>query len=236
MYLIVRVVIGFVILMAVVFMVKAYREGVRMGMDRKKMRKAITASATFTAVPSISILLGVLALAGKLGVPISWMRLSVVGAIQYESVAAEMAAERLGSPFTLESMNGSLFVGITTVMTVGIIWGGLFAIFGLKKYQKKVLNKVGSKDNRWSTIMFNALFIGMVCAFVGQAFAALRGWSSQPATLLNLLVLVIAAGVMALCTFIIKKFGQKWLENFSLTFSMLAGMGSAIGLRLLGVQ
>lgn len=236
MYLIVSVVIGFVMLMAAVFMVKAYREGVRCGIDKKKMRKAITASATFTAVPSISILLGVLALGGKLGVPISWMRLSIIGAIQYEGVAAEMAAERMGVPFTMEAMTGGVFVGIITVMTVGIIWGGLFCIFGLKKYQKKILNKVGEKDNRWSGIMFNALFVGMVCAFIGQAFAALRGYGSQPPTLLNLLVLLIAAGIMGLCTLLIKKFGQKWLENFSLTFSMLMGMGAAIGLRVLGVQ
>lgn len=236
MFLIVGVVIAFVVLMSVVFMVRAYREGVKAGIDKAKMRKAITSSATFTAVPSISILLGVISLAGTLGIPVPWLRLSVIGAVQYEGVAAEMAAQRMGARFVLEDMTPSLFVGIFAVMTVGIVWGALFCIFGLKKYQKKVLNKAGEKDGRWSIIMFNALFVGMVCAFIGSSFADLRGYGGKPATLLSLLSMLVAAGVMALCTLLIKKFKQKWLENFSLSFSMISGMAGAVGLRLLGVQ
>ena len=41
-YLIAGVVIAFVMILAAVFLVKAYREGVKIGMDKKKMHKAIT--------------------------------------------------------------------------------------------------------------------------------------------------------------------------------------------------
>lgn len=236
MYLIAGSVIAFVVLMSVVFMVKAWREGVRAGMDRGKMKKAIVSSATFTAVPSIGILMGVIALSGKLGFPIPWLRLSVVGAIQYEGVAADMAAQNMGySGLDTAPMNGSIFVNIIIVMTVGIIWGAVFSIFGLKKYQKKVINKVGKKDNRWGELLFNAMFVGMVCAFIGVAFADLRGYGNKQPTLHSIIAIVVSAAIMALLTWLVQKKKVKWLENFSLSLSMLLGMGSAVLANMVGV-
>ena len=84
MYLIAGVVIAFVMLMAAVFLFKAYREGVRIGMDKKKLNKVLTSSIVFSVVPSIGILIGVITLAGSLGIPLPWLRLSVIGALHYE--------------------------------------------------------------------------------------------------------------------------------------------------------
>lgn len=236
MYLIAGSVIAVVVAMSVVFMVKAWKEGVRVGLDKAKMRKAIISSATFTAVPSVGILFGVIALAGSLGVPIPWLRLSVVGAIQYEGVAAEMAVQAQGYPgLSADIMNGSLLVSVITVMTVGIIWGGLFTIVGLKKYQKSVLSKVGKKDNRWGVLMFNAMFVGMVCAFVGVAFADLRGYMGKPGSFHSLIAIGVSAALMGLFSWLVEKKKQKWLENFALSFAMLLGMASAVGANMLGV-
>ncbi|MDL2323586.1 DUF5058 family protein [Ruminococcaceae bacterium OttesenSCG-928-A16] len=232
MYLIVGVVILFVTVMAIVFMVKAWREGIKIGMDKKKMRKAITASATFTLVPSVGILIGVIALAGSLGVPVPWLRLSVIGALHYETMAADVAAKAAGLPaLAAEYMTGEAFVSIIAVMTVGIIWGAIFCIFGLKKYQSKVLNKVGKKDDRWGNIMFNAMFVGMVCAFIGAGFADLRKGS-----ITSIVVIAVAAAFMALFSWLIDKKGQKWLESFSLSFAMVLGMGASVVMGLLGVK
>lgn len=237
MYGIAGIVIAAVVAMSVVFMVKAWREGVRVGLDKAKMRKAIVSSATFTAVPSIGILLGVVALAGYLGVPVPWLRLSVVGAIQYEGVAAEMAAQSMGFPgLSPEIMNGQVLLGVTIVMTVGIIWGAVFAIFGLKKYQKSVVNKVGKKDNRWGVIMFNAMFVGMVCAFVGVAFADIRGYGGEPGTFHSIIAFAVSAALMGLFTWLVNKKNQKWLESFALSFAMLLGMGSAVIANMWGVR
>lgn len=239
MYLIVGIVLLFVVAMCIYFMVKAYREGIKVGLDKKKMKKAITSSITFTAIPSVSILLGVIALSGKLGIPIPWLRLSVIGAIQYESLAAGMAAERLNVPFTAEGMGmsgGSPFVSIIFVMTAAILSGALFCIFGLKKYQQNVLTKASSKDDRWANIMFNALFIGMVCAFVGLAFANLRGGVTGQPSYLSLIVLLVSAAFMGIFTWLKEKKNQKWLESFDLSLSMLFGMASAVVFRIWGVM
>lgn len=230
MYLIVSAVILFVILMSVVFMRKAWREGVRMNMDREKMKKAILSSATFTLVPSIGILLGVIVLSGSLGVPVPWLRLSVIGALHYETMAADIAAKESGmAQLSAAEMTPDTFITILIVMTIGIIWGSLFCIFGLKKYQQKLLSKVGKKDNRWGQIMFSAMFIGLICAFIGAAFGNLRTGSAT-----SLIVIVVSALAMALFSMLAKR--AKWIESFALSFAMIIGMASAIMTNMLGVK
>ena len=68
-YLICAVIVLFVALVCVVFAVRAYRAGKAIGMDVTKMRRTIVASATFAVLPSVGILLGVIALSGSLGTP-----------------------------------------------------------------------------------------------------------------------------------------------------------------------
>ena len=139
MYLIVAAVLGFITIMCVVFLIKSYRAGVALGMDKKLLRRTITSSATFTVLPSISILLGVLALSGTLGVPFSWLRLSVIGALQYELNVAEIAATSTGlSGLKVSEMTASAFSTIGLVMTVGILGGVFCSIFFLKKFKENV--------------------------------------------------------------------------------------------------
>ena len=92
-YLICGVIVAFIAAVCVVFMVRAWKAGKALGMDVTRMKRAVTASATFSVLPSIGILLGVLALSGSLGVPWPWLRLSVIGALHYETQVADAAAE-----------------------------------------------------------------------------------------------------------------------------------------------
>ena len=83
MYAVAFVVIAVVMLMAAFFLFKAYREGLKIGMEKKKLHKVLTSSVVFSIVPSIGILMGVITLAGSLGIPLPWLRLSVIGALHY---------------------------------------------------------------------------------------------------------------------------------------------------------
>ena len=51
-----------VVAMCVHFAVKSWRAGLRLGMERAVLKKAVVSSATFTLLPAFSILLGVAAL------------------------------------------------------------------------------------------------------------------------------------------------------------------------------
>ena len=157
------------------FIIKAYREAKRLNMDPKIIKKTITSSIIFTILPSISILVGIFALAGQLGIPLPWIRLSVIGALHYEGTAAKTALQFLQERGITES--AVQITTIATVMTVGIISGPLFCLFGFKAYDKKILSKsnapaetedkpvdaVQAKPKRgFGDVLFSAVFIAMI--------------------------------------------------------------------------
>lgn len=236
-YLLVAVILGFITAMSFVFLVKSYRAGISIGMDKKVLKKAIVSSATFTLLPSISILLGVIALSGTLGVPFSWLRLSVIGALQYELNVAEIAAQSLGlSGLRVDELNMGVFVTIALVMTAGILGGVFCCIFFLKKY----LSKIGKAPKKTETAgadkaeakpgfgahATTAMFIGLcgayIGAYVGKAVPR-EGSDGMP-----LFVAAVAAAAMAVFEYFVRKKGKAALDNFSLAASMLIAMAAAV--------
>ena len=231
-YAIVAIVLLVMTVVCTVFLVKSYRAGVKLGMDRKVLRRTITASATFTLLPSISILLGVIALSGSLGVPLSWLRLSVIGSLQYELNVAEIAAQSVGlSGLRLEELSREAFITIALVMTVGILGGILCCIFFLKGYMGRLKakpKKESSGKPGFGAHATTALFVGLCATFVGSYVgrAAHADW-------MPLAVALIAGAVMGVLEYLTHKKGMVWLENFSLAASMLAAMAAAVGLGLI---
>ena len=223
MYLISGAIILSVVIVCLLFFIKAYRERIKIGIDKKDLNKVITSSTIFTIVPSIGILLGVITLSGSLGVPIPWLRLSVIGALHYEIMAADMAAKASGlQVLSPEFMTPEILVTVMFVMAIGIIGGGLFCVLALKKYQK-TLKKSTSKDNKWGQILFSSIFIGLVCAFIGSSFADVKVGSYT-----SLIVIITSACCMAFCDYLVKKKNHKWLDSFALSISMLTGMAMAV--------
>lgn len=236
-YLIVAGVLTLITIMCVVFLVKSYRAGIKIGMDKAILRKTIISSATFTLLPSISILLGVIALSGSLGVPFSWLRLSVIGALQYELNVAEVAAQSIGlAGLKPELMSMEAFVTIALVMTVGILGGVVCCLFFLKKYLNK-LQKAPKKESSgkpgFGAHATTALFVGLcgayIGAYVGEAIVGrpLEG-GGFARDVMPLTVACIAAAAMAVFEFFIQKKDKKVLENFSLAASMLIAMTAAV--------
>jgi len=226
-YLICGLIILFVLVMSVFFMVRAWRAGIAVGMDRRKLRTAVTSSITFTLLPSISILLGVVALSGSLGVPLPWLRLSVIGALHYETSVADIAARSIGlSGLNASEMTAEVFVTIALVMAAGIIWGMVLTIFLNKRYTQKLQKpreKTGGGKS-FGDVAMTAMFIGLVAAYVGSYV----GTFTSTGNIMPLIVLAVSGLAMAGFTYFIEKKNQSWLENFSIAGSMLLGMAAAV--------
>ena len=236
MYLICGGIIFFVAAVCVFFMVRAYRAGVAIGMDKTKMKRTITASATFAALPSVGILLGVIALSGSLGTPWSWLRLSVIGALHYETQVAEAAAEAVGLPgLSASAMTAQAFTTIALLMGVCIMWGMMFSIFFNKKYLSRLkAPKEGGASAGFGDAAMTAMFIGLVSAYIGSyigGFVSGSGAFSFGGDWLPLAVVAVSAAVMALFVWLAEKKNAAWVENFSIAGSMLAGMAAAVLLR-----
>ena len=233
MYLICGGIILFVAIVCVFFMIRAYRAGKAIGMDTTKMKRAITSSATFSILPSIGILLGVIALSGSLGTPLRWLRLSVIGALHYETQVAEAAAEQVGlSRLSASEMTPTAFTTIALLMSFCIMWGMVLSVF----FNKRYLNRLKSPAKKSSGPSFGdsamtAMFIGLVCAYVGSyigSFISGNGLFTFSGDWTPLIVVLAAGLTMAVFIWLAEKKKAAWVENFSIAGSMIVGMAAAV--------
>ena len=230
-YLICGIIILFVMFMSILFMIRAWKAGIAIGMDRAALRKTVISSATFTLVPSISILIGVITLSGSLGVPLPWLRLSVIGALHYELSVADIAARAVGlTSLNASEMTAEAFTTIALVMSAGIIWGMVLTVFLNKRYTSKLQKKPADagqpkkKGKSLGDVAMTAMFIGLVACYVGSYI----GTYTSTGNILPLIVLAVSAAAMAVFTYFIEKKNIRWLENFSIACSMLVGMAVAV--------
>ena len=231
-YLICGGIVLFVAAVCVFFLLRAWRAGIAIGMDRARMRRAVVSSATFAVLPSVGILLGVIALSGSLGTPLPWLRLSVIGALHYETVVAEAAAEQAGlSGLSIAEMTPKAFTTIALLMTVCIMWGMVLSIFFNKKYLKKIgTPKQGSATAGFGDTAMTAMFIGLVSCYIGSYlgnFISGNGLFTFTGDWLPLVTVAVAAAVMGVFVWLEEKKHVAWVESFSIAASMIVGMAAA---------
>ncbi len=241
-YLICGAIIAFVAVICVVFAVRAYRAGKALGIETAKMRRVITASATFAILPSVGILLGVIALSGSLGTPWPWLRLSVIGALHYETQVAEAAAEAVGiGGLSAAAMTPEAFATIGLLMSFCIMWGMVFVSVNGKAYCTRLAApkaEDGGKKKRgkgafagFGDTAMTAMFIGLVSAYIASYLGGIvsdGGRFTFTGSALPLAVAAVAAAAMAVFIYFREKKGAEWLDSFSVAGSMLIAMVAAI--------
>ena len=220
-----------VLAQSVWFLVKALRRAKAIGMDGAKIKKLIISAATFTVAPAVAIVISVMTLSKDLGVALPWMRLSVVGSLSYETIAASNAVNAMGGSFgSGAALTASQFVTVALVMTVSIMVGIWLVPVVAKKMQKGMIT-MEKRDKKWSEIFTAAMFIGMISAFVGYVFCNVSTvFSGDFAGIIPVLVMAVSAVVMLLAGLLSKKTGWRWINEYALPISLLAGMASAIPL------
>lgn len=239
-YLVCGLIILFVAAVCVIFLVRAYHAGKAIGMDEKKLKRAVTSSMTFSVLPSIGILLGVIALSGSLGTPWPWLRLSVIGALHYETQVAQAAAEAVGiGKLSAETMTPQAFATIALLMSICIMWGMVLTLFFNKSYLKRLGSGTGKPGRSgkkrgaagFADTAMSAMFIGLISAYLGSyigAFVSGNGSFTFSGDPTPIIVAVVSCAVMAVLTTIAEKKNKKWIESFSIALSMLIGMLAAI--------
>jgi hypothetical protein len=223
-YTITAVVIAFIAGQSVFFLVRAWRRAKVIGISAATLRKTVISSAVYTIAPAVAILLGVIALSKSLGLPLPWLRLSVIGAITYETAAAASATNALGLTLSTLIDDPTAFVTVAWVMTIGIMLSLVLVVFFTKRIETGI-GKIRTRDEKWSGILTDSLFLGMISAFLGLVFAGvgkgLTGW-------IPVFVMLAAMALMAVCGLLMKLLHWKWLSDYALPISMLGSMALSI--------
>ena len=204
-------------------------------------------------------------LSKKLGLPLPWLRLSVVGSMSYETIAANNALSAMGQSLGSDvPLTAQQYVNVLLVMTISIMVG-IWLVPAIGKKLQSGMKNMGNRDAKWADLFSNSLFIGMISAFLGFVFCDVsRLWSGDEnghvtvmvsqfledgskvqvpvkytatSGLVPVCTMVVSAVVMIICGLLMRKPKLKWLSEYALPISLIAGMAAAIPLTaLLGME
>lgn len=258
MYLMYALIVVFISAEAIFYLVKSVQKAKKLGMDMTKIKKVIKTSASFSILPAIGIGIGVVTLIGSLGITVPAIRLSVIGALQYETQMADAAAKGIINDPELEAnaltvlmqrgVTAQDYATIITLMTVAIIAGPILVVLFYKVLQPKLAKlgtmKVGGtvdtdaatknlesdvkKSNpngiNLGDLAFQVSFIGMIIGYLSMSIGTIAAAPALLTSYYNFIAVVVAALFMVLSDFLVKKLKWKWLDDFSIAFSMLFAM------------
>jgi hypothetical protein len=210
--------IAYIVALTAVFLRKAWRRALEIGYSRQQLLRIVKVSVTHAAVPAVAVLVGFLALAPMLGIPLSWWRLSIVGNTTYEIMAAQAALNSIGVVSGAEDSSGRGFVLVVYVIAVGIMGAMVMSLFLSRKVHKGVF-KSRLTDRRWSALNVNAYMMTIAIVFVVPILFKFTA---------ALLTLLSGAALSFAMKFAVKKLRIRWLDEFSFTIAMLAAMASSV--------
>ena len=209
-------IIGF----SVVYLRKAYKHCLELGISKEDVQKVIKSSLVFSIVPSLSIVVGLFAIISVLGTVWSWWRLSVIGSLSYETMISSSVASAIGFPTSaemLEKATGNQFGIVMILMSIGMLSGFLILI----PFGKKLSMSVNKSENSssWKYVLSGTF---MLCLFAVYIPVLLFGDTIEAAVMLTGLAIALLLGILA------KQPKLKWLGEFIMAFSMIGGMISSL--------
>jgi hypothetical protein len=110
---------------------------------------------------------------------------------------------------------------------------GIWLVPAIGKKLLGGMKSLSNKDAKWADVLQNAMFIGMIAAFLGFVFCDfsrlwIPGDYSATSGLVPVCVMGVSAVVMLICGLLMKVFKWQWVNDYALPISLLAGMASAI--------
>ena len=206
-----------------IFIRAAWRKGIELGFDKEKMKKCITTSATFSVIPSLSLVALFVALSVGIGKFFPWLRLSNIGAGAYEAVAAEIAMTTTGAS-SWEELTLAGFVTVMLCMNLGMSIAPLNTLITAKGFNKSL--KKARTTNPFILIGTSAAFAGIIARLTVPYFL-------DVSHILPLIAAVAGALIMFLCTYFGKN--NHLLIEFGLSLGIIGGVVICILAALAGI-
>lgn len=203
-----------VLVQAVIFARHAFAAGKKLGLTDTQMKKAVRSSATTSIGPSIVILSGMLSLLITVGAPMAWMRLSLIGSVMFESIAAGFGTASVGVQLGADEMTPLALTMAVWTMILGSIGWILFATLSANRMDK-VQHKISGGDPAKLMAISTAAIIGAFSSMSASHLVKVNKYS---------LACVLGAVFMGILLTISEKCKIKWLKEWNLTISILAAM------------
>ena len=203
-----------VIVQALIFIKKAMDAAPEVGVTKEQVNKAIKSSALTSIGPSIVVLSGMLSLLVTVGGPMAWMRLSFIGSVMFESIAAGIGTGSVGVQLGVDTLTPLALTMAVWTMIIGSVGWIIFSTFAADKMDK-IQAKLAGSNPAGLTIISSAAIIGVFAAMVSQKLVALDK---------NAFATVLGAVIMFVMMQLTK--GEKFakLREWNLTIAILVAM------------
>lgn len=208
------VAVTLVIAQALIFIKKAINAAPEVGVTKEQVNIAIKSSALTSIGPSIVVLSGMLSLLVAVGGPLAWMRLSFIGSVMFESIAAGIGTGSVGVQLGVDELTPLALTMAAWTMILGSIGWIIFATFAADKMEK-IQDKLAGSNPAGLTIISVAAVIGVFAAMCGQKLVALN--KSALATVLGGVVMFAMMQITKN-----EKFAK--LREWNLTVAILVAM------------
>ena len=222
--------VAFVILQAVLFARGAYKSGKKLGLNDKQMKKSNEKQCGNIDRTIHRVLSAMLSLLVSVGGPIGWMRLSMIGSVMFESIAAGLGTSAVGVQLGTDTLTPeALGMAVWTMILCSIGWA-LFATFSANKMDK-IEKKVSRGNTGTLTTIASCAIIGvfsaMCASHLSKPFYSMMMKADQitmSGAWKNALACVLGAVIMFVLTKVANKKEIGWLKEWSLTITILGAM------------
>jgi len=211
--------IPLVILVAIqagIFSKKAFAAGTSVNLTKKEAKDAFRIGAISAIGPSLAVFVVMLGMMAVVGAPMTWLRLSIIGAAPTELAASTMGAQAMGVEFGSEGYGILEFANSVWAMSLnGIGWLLFVGLFTHKL--EGIRDKVSGGDSKLTGEIGGAAMLGAMAFLVGGHLIAGSGR----------LVAALASGIAMV---ILSKLSVKVpkLLEYNLGISMVVGMVAAM--------
>lgn len=211
--------VAVVVLQSIIFFRKSLKAADEVGVSKDQVKMAIKSSAISSIGPSIVILVTMISLLVSMGAPVAWMRLSFIGSVNYEAMAAGFGAQAMGT--TLENLNPTAFAcGVWTMILGSLGW--LIFTFLFTHRMGKVNHLLSKGNAKLIPIISAGAMLGAFANLAaGNFFDELGGLqiASAPAA-----ATLAGCGFMMILTKIAKDKKVQWLKEWAFAIAMFSGM------------
>ncbi|GKH46418.1 MULTISPECIES: DUF5058 family protein [Anaerotruncus] len=200
-----------VLCQAVLYTRRAFATAVKMGISKSDCVKAFRAGMISAIGPSVAVFIMMVGLMSAVGSPVSWMRLSVMGAAAGEMINAGLGAQAVGSAL------GAADFGIRAYAAA--LWGmSLFSVAWIVvlvfiPQMNKVQVKVEKYDKNLMTLISTASMLGIMSYMTME-------------NCLTGLPMIVACVSASLCMVGLSRTVKKlpWLREYHMGIAMIVGI------------
>lgn len=188
-------------------------EAKHIGYPQHKLNRAV-ADGMLTAIgPCLAGVVVMISMMAVIGGPITWQRLSIIGAAQTELTAATVAAQAMGSELGAENFTISTLALCFLVMAVnGCGW--LLMTVICTPSMEKVRVKLSGGDITWLGLLSAGATIGLFSNFAGQRLIAGNGQMAAVITGFSV--------QLAIDKFVASKVG--WIKSYAIAIALIAAV------------